>query len=1026
MSSQPSDPTPQDAKLASSAVSPIIAQARGYQTITTTDPAQARKHVRDLGVSLRTNQGKRLIRAITDGGIMVMPWTLPGQTDPVTHQFWAANPETDDNGRTRKYEFITGETTPIGVHPSIPLSWAVDPTVPLLIAEGLLKGDSALTAWLQATSPAPLPDDTTIDTDSARAALTGLMATIPTDKRVCVATIAGSGNWHTNPEWTLFDLHDRHVWLGFDADIASNPNVWREADRLTRMLTDRGAHVSYLNPGATGSKQGIDDYMAGGGTWTGLLATLTDTMPEKPIQESTHLAGNYRINNDGTALEYCEPLRDEHGKVTGSRWSSSWFGPTGLPQSFPMGGRIVAVVSRRSPTAQEDKTGVFGDGFKDGTEEAADVILELAWVDGFGKSRAGEVTCDLATLNLPPDRWGGSAKIDKHVALHPDWPPRGALGNAWLKAVKEHRADETEMRTAWTRDGWVPVDGQTVPVYMIGDQMVGDEQGTCLALSATGRYVPRITDFGLGVDDPRDLTDRDYREEVKTAIRDVVEGTYAAFTDPGTASIILVACLRPAVNMLRPRTSIYVSGPPKGGKTWTSSLVASCYGSRPSAFDSQHGEGVPGSASDSGPATEMALSGAVLWVRDDIAPSASGRQASEKAAAAEATLRQSFSGTGRHKMKPTATGWERDEGRPSHAAIITTAENDPSVASIESRVVKVNMERGALPESRQPTDDLDWIMHVEMKGAVMVRGFVRWLRECKVLPETVLPDGGDELTGWAHLVACINEHRTTSELFSQIQLKILLGRGTEVKRMSENIGDLTCGLYAFGQFLDDLGVDGFSWRLPDAVKQLMETARKGNHDHRQGGLVDAIWSLAIRTLAQTGQANVEETRGTLLMEAIRLLLETGQAHVLDAGDPKALPGGTESMAARLGWRVSTGDQMMPRGDTIGRAGRLASGRLCLALNTDVVFNLATRHYPRLVPAGSMVRSWWRDVRKEGLLAPEVSLVTEAGVTGLARLSGVTTRGAFVLVETVLGESVGVDPWEEAYESLDRGDAPFNT
>src|SRR5829696_8231128 len=70
------------------------------------------------------------------------------------------------------------------------------------------------------------------------------------------------------PDWHLLPLEGERYSILFDSDIACNPNVQMGADRQARLLREQGAEVfiTLLPPAPDGSKQGLDDFFANGGT----------------------------------------------------------------------------------------------------------------------------------------------------------------------------------------------------------------------------------------------------------------------------------------------------------------------------------------------------------------------------------------------------------------------------------------------------------------------------------------------------------------------------------------------------------------------------------------------------------------------------------------------------------------------------------------------------------------------------------------------------------------------------------------
>src|SRR5215210_4300840 len=74
------------------------------------------------------------------------------------------------------------------------------------------------------------------------------------------------------PDWHLLPLEGERYSITFDSDITSNPNVQMAGERQARLLREQGAevYITLLPPAADGSKQGLDDFFANGGTTTEL------------------------------------------------------------------------------------------------------------------------------------------------------------------------------------------------------------------------------------------------------------------------------------------------------------------------------------------------------------------------------------------------------------------------------------------------------------------------------------------------------------------------------------------------------------------------------------------------------------------------------------------------------------------------------------------------------------------------------------------------------------------------------------
>ena len=294
-------------KLMDSAVAPLVAAARGYSTI---EPRAINLQGREQATDLRHYQGynphaipdegpqrQRLQACLEKGGdILVMPWTDPEEAATgaaaSVNQYRPSKPAIDGNGRPQKYEFPARRRVPIGVHPAFPGSYKKGATT-VIIAEGLLKGDSALSAMLTER----LGDATRLNWDGgtreeAIERLRGLLEEATGDPEtgeyapVLILTIGGSGNWHDSPDWDTYRLGGRRVLIGFDGDVATNPDVYAQAKKLWALLstTKKVKSLGLLSPTVKGNPTaGIDDYLAYHGEWSDLLEQVQYKLPKAPL-----------------------------------------------------------------------------------------------------------------------------------------------------------------------------------------------------------------------------------------------------------------------------------------------------------------------------------------------------------------------------------------------------------------------------------------------------------------------------------------------------------------------------------------------------------------------------------------------------------------------------------------------------------------------------------------------------------------------------------------------------------------------
>ena len=209
-----------------SGISPDVAAERGYYTARTSAevPACFAGYQRKPG--------------------LVIPMFSPdGET--IGYQLRPDRPRKKKNGEPLKYETPAGVPPVVDVHPRM-LEEARKGDGLLVVTEGAKTGDAA-TSW-----------------------------------GVCTAVLAGVWMWcvpKVKPYRlkACFDhvrLEDRDVLVVFDSDCMTKAGVQEALEALVRPLEARGAlvKVAYLPDAPDGSKQGLDDFLATGGSMREVLA----------------------------------------------------------------------------------------------------------------------------------------------------------------------------------------------------------------------------------------------------------------------------------------------------------------------------------------------------------------------------------------------------------------------------------------------------------------------------------------------------------------------------------------------------------------------------------------------------------------------------------------------------------------------------------------------------------------------------------------------------------------------------------
>jgi len=260
------DLLPQHARrLAESGISPKVAKERGYRSIT------KKADLIRLGFSPRQSRVPALL---------ILIFGVTGEI--VGYQIRPDVPRIKD-GKALKYETPAKTKIRLDVPPGAQ-QFIGDPSRPLLITEGSRKADSAVT------------------------------------QGYCCISILGVWNWRgTNKwggqtalaDWESIHLKGRDIYIVFDSDVMTKPEVAQALSRLKALLESRGANVYliYLPPGEGGKKVGLDDYLASGHRIEDLLALATKEL--RPLPESSQKVPDGAVYAvESGCLVWMKPTRD--------------------------------------------------------------------------------------------------------------------------------------------------------------------------------------------------------------------------------------------------------------------------------------------------------------------------------------------------------------------------------------------------------------------------------------------------------------------------------------------------------------------------------------------------------------------------------------------------------------------------------------------------------------------------------------------------------------------------------------------
>jgi Domain of unknown function (DUF3854) len=247
-----------------SAIDPDVAEERGYYT------ARLRSEAPEV---FKEYQRRR--------GLVVPMYSPDGET--VGYQL---RPDRPRKGGP-KYETPGGISPVVDVHPRM-LEEVRCGDGPLLITEGAKTGDAA----------------------TSRAIPTVVLAGV---WMWCVPKVKP---YQLKPCFDHIRLEGRRVFVAFDSDCMSKAEVQEALAALVAALEDRGAAVKviYLPNAADSSKQGVDDYLAAGGTVQEMFMLARDFDPAQ--------VGRIRMSRD-------ERLRAAVEDLERRWWAEEWKGRGG-------------------------------------------------------------------------------------------------------------------------------------------------------------------------------------------------------------------------------------------------------------------------------------------------------------------------------------------------------------------------------------------------------------------------------------------------------------------------------------------------------------------------------------------------------------------------------------------------------------------------------------------------------------------------------------------------------------------------
>lgn len=938
-------------KLGQSVVAPVVAAARGYLTLTRDT---VRTVMKQNGVSPQSIAGRQAVRGVGDMDALMMPWYKPEQVvdywrdgyivpSSVQYRPHPGNVLVDDKtGKLRKYENLSGQALVLGVHPSTPPSWVTEAVPVVMLAEGALKGDSALTALLRAnevpdTELAYQPGDENPDT--ARRRLRTILETyIPaggpkgTDGRVLILTLVGVTTWRQNPEWNSLRLKETEVWVALDGDVGTNPNVWKQASDLFEHLRHRDAKPMLVDlsdvPTEDAHKVGIDDYFASGKTWRDMTGHLSLKLPERPERDDS--GADVRMDEKSRTYQ----RRSEGAPGQTPHWWSV----------LSIVARVVAVDRKRAPSPSEAATGIY-DPTAPLDPDGNRCQVEVSWFDPLDDApKVAVVEGPIDVVSTQPSRWRDprvNANVPPEVHMLPEWPPSDP---GFLKAMKLYRMGETNTRSSWSTMGWVPVPDKT-PVFIVGNQVIGaDGNDPSLASSAvTSDVLQNAEHFGVQLCEDLD--------EVKGAVRRTITTYYDCWSNRRDASTVLALAMRPIVPIQSHLVAVF-TGHTGLGKSFSSAAIMGFWQPHAGVWGNRS---LPGSASDTASDTEVSVSVTPIWVIDDQAPSSGPNGHARGQAKVNEIIRNVHNGGSKGRRLPNMSAQQKFTPR---AVLVVSAESPPQEQSIINRIIHIQAQKGFLVPDREPTTRLLKMMATTNDAAKVSGWALQWIAT-----------QAQEL-GWKE----VREYWASNfeEVKDNLERKLKASNSDsgDPTRRAEVVADLAMGAMLLAFMVDELDMNA---EFPDLMDRVM---------------LDMI------SVADDGfNENKTIDTGEETVHRLQSLLSVGKAHVAGAGvaGPPVVVGksGNKAIAdlanQNLGWELasSASSESRPRGEKIGVLlyDQANGNRPVVLIDPRAAFLLVQKEYgsdghsvastwTAVWDAGKCLTTWKRGKLNKGSLASD--------------------------------------------------------
>lgn len=613
------------------------------------------------------------------GGIWI-PYIWPGERRHTGGRLRRDKPDVEiKRGRrkeTNKYLAAPGDRNKLYFPPGVTPEELADSTIPLLVTEGEFKAlalehMAAEIAW--AAVPCALSGvanwrgriGKTTDADGARVDEKGPI-----------------------PDWDRIALDGRAVYIVFDADLSSNPQVRIERHRLAEFLTERKARPRFVTLDPAGPK-GIDDVLAARGaaeTWT---AYFEPAKPADALAECTAIISQAAADASGAVLFDAinlfatlsanqialakEQIRRQCKQVSLRDFETSLRAERARIADERRGDTERKKEALRYRGREYDTTPdglVYWRPMREGGHSpvylcnfTAEIAADVTRDDGEETSRALQIRATLR--NQATDIIVSAADFGAMV-----WPIEqlGAYANVY-PGYKDHArsaiqalSDRIEQRYLYQHTGWTSIDGR--PVYLHAGGGIGEHGAVPLAVELE-RPLDRY-----------ELPDPPEGETLRRAVRASLE--MLGIAEDRITLPVFAAIWRAVLGPVH--TSLFVAGQTGHGKSELAALAQQHFGA------AMHAKALPAgwdSTANSLEALSYRAKNALFTV-DDFVPRGGSVDVARMHLAADRLLRAQGNASGRGRL--TADARMRQTRYP-RGLIVGTGEDVPRGHSLRGRMV---------------------------------------------------------------------------------------------------------------------------------------------------------------------------------------------------------------------------------------------------------------------------------------------------------------------------------------------------